>query len=251
MGAYNQFILLSIRADTYFYLAQNRFFYCFISLLAAVVLFKETEVDLTVMNYYQLLEEDIRFQDGLAACLNCGVCTAICPAAEFCDYDPRKLMIMVQSRNTDELETLLKSDYIWNCGQCMSCKTRCPRGNTPGMVIQALRKVSQETGLFVHSEKGRQQLRIKRAVGHNILQYGFCVHPDILEPEQHPEQGPVWEWVYENREEVYKRLHANIYEEGAGALRKIDAESMQELRDIFRETGGEQLLQMIEYYASE
>ena len=39
-------------------------------------------------DYYKMLMEDIRFQEGLRACMNCGVCTAICPAAEFYDYDP-------------------------------------------------------------------------------------------------------------------------------------------------------------------
>lgn len=203
------------------------------------------------MSYLELLNEDVRFRDGLKACISCGVCTAICPAAEFFDYDPRKVMIIVQKHQEDELEKLMKSDTIWNCGQCMSCKTRCPRENTPGMVIQALRKVSQETGLFVNSAKGRQQLKIKRTVGDNILGFGYCVHPDTLIPELHPEQGTVWEWIYENRKEVYDRLGANMYREGAGAVRKIDEESMEELRAIFRETGGDRMFQMIEYYCEE
>jgi heterodisulfide reductase subunit C1 len=203
------------------------------------------------MDYFKILNEDVRFTDGLKACMSCGVCTAICPAAEFFDYDPRKLMIIVQKRREEDLVNLLKSETIWNCGQCMSCKTRCPRENTPGMIIQALRKVSQETGLFVHSKKGRQQLAIRKSIGENIVSFGFCVHPDRIDPEQHPEQGPVWEWIYENRKEVYERLGANIYREGAGALREIDEESMVELRNIFKETGGEKLFQTIDYYTSE
>lgn len=203
------------------------------------------------MDYFELLEQDIRYTDGLNACMSCGICTAICPAAEFFDYEPRKLMIRVQKHNREDLESMLKSDTIWQCGQCMSCKTRCPRGNAPGMVIQALRKVSQETGLFVQSVKGKQQLMIKRSIGANIVDFGFCVHPDKLLPETHPEQGPVWEWIYENRKEVYERLGANIYHEGEGALREIDAASMEELRSIFRLTGGDQLMQQIEYYATE
>jgi len=203
------------------------------------------------MDYYEQLEQDIRFTDGLSACMSCGICTSVCPAAEFSDYEPRKLMIRIQKRNHEELERLLKSDLIWKCGQCMSCKTRCPRGNTPGMVIQALRKVSQETGLFVHSEKGRQQLTVKRTIGDNLLTFGYCVHPDKLLPESHPEQGPVWEWIYENRKDVYERLGANIYREGEGALRDIDSESMEELKSIFRVTGGELLMQKIEYHSTE
>ncbi len=203
------------------------------------------------MSYLELLNEDVRFRDGLKACISCGVCTAICPAAEFYDYDPRKVMLIVQKHREDELEKLLKSETIWNCGQCMSCKTRCPRENTPGMVIQALRKVSQETGNFVHSAKGRQQLKIKRAVANNILSHGYCVHPDTLLPEKHPEQGTVWEWIYENRQDVYERLGANMYREGPGAVRKIDEESMEELRAIFRETGGDRMFQLIEYFSEE
>jgi heterodisulfide reductase subunit C len=203
------------------------------------------------MGYFEKLDEDVRFRDGLKACLNCGVCTAVCPAAEFREYDPRKIMITLQRRNEEELINLLRGETIWNCGQCMSCKTRCPRDNTPGMVIQALRKLSQESGLFVHSEAGRQQLVVKRSVGENLLRYGYCVHPDTLDPEKHPEQGPVWEWIYENRKDVYERLGANIYSEGAGAVRNIDNKSMDELRSIFTETGADAFFQMIEYYSNE
>jgi len=202
-------------------------------------------------DYFEWLHQDVRFSDGLKACLNCGVCTAICPAAEFHDYDPRKLMILVQKHNTEELHNLLKSDTIWNCGQCMSCKTRCPRENTPGLVIQALRKVAQESGLFACSEKGRQQLVVRKSIGQNILNFGFCVHPDRLDPSTHPEQGPVWEWIYENRKEVYERLGANIYREGAGALRELDRQTMEELRSIFRETGGDKLFETIDLYTTE
>src|SRR3989304_4217945 len=118
---------------------------------------------------FNKLQEDIRFTEGLKACMNCGICTAICPAADFFDYDPRIVVDIVQSRNDDEILDLLKGNTIWYCGQCMSCKTRCPRGNVPGLIINALRELSQEMGYFTESEQGRQQLAIKRTVGQNIL----------------------------------------------------------------------------------
>ena len=108
-------------------------------------------------NYYEMLMEDVRFEEGLNACMNCGVCTAICPAAEFYNYDPRKIVDLVQTGDNDEIELLLKSETIWYCGECMSCKTRCPRGNTPALVIMSLRTLSQKLGFFTESEKGRQQ----------------------------------------------------------------------------------------------
>ena len=140
---------------------------------------------------FEQLREDVRFIEGMKACMNCGVCTAICPAAEFYNYDPRKLVDAVQNRDEKVLEDLLKSETSWDCGQCMSCKTRCPRGNTPGFIIQALRKLSIKLGYFTESEKGRQQFAIKRTVGENILNYGYCVYPDAVTPNLHPEQGPV------------------------------------------------------------
>jgi heterodisulfide reductase subunit C len=200
-------------------------------------------------NYYELLEQDIRFEEGLKACMNCGVCTAICPAAEFYNYDPRQIVDTVQSADNAEMEKLLKSDAIWYCGECMSCKTRCPRGNAPGLVIMALRALSQELGFFVESEKGRQQLAIKRTVGESILNSGYCVHLDMITPELHPEQGPNWEWVFENRSELVNRLGGNFKGDGPGILRKIPEETLNELRKIFEVTGGIRRYEKIEFYS--
>ena len=192
------------------------------------------------------LKQDIHYIESLNSCMNCGVCTAICPAAEFYCYDPRVIVDTVQRQNEEALQELLKSETIWYCGECMSCKTRCPRCNTPGGVIMALRRLSQEEGYFTESEKGRQQFALKRVLGTNILEYGYCVTPDIVRPEMHPEQGPVWEWIYEHREEFYERVHSNYHKEGAGALRKVDDSTLGELRNIVEVTGGKAFLDNIE-----
>jgi heterodisulfide reductase subunit C len=201
------------------------------------------------MNLYQKLAQDIRFAEGLSSCMNCGICTAICPAAEFYNYDPRILVGIVRSKDDQKIEELLKSDLIWYCGECMSCKTRCPRGNCPGLVIMALRSLSQELGYFTESEKGRQQLAIKRVIGENIVYRGYCVLPDNLSPEMHPELGPVGEWIYNNKEAVYQRVGANYNGEGAGALRKIPEESLSEIYRIFELTDGFEHFDKIEYHS--
>jgi len=187
---------------------------------------------------YDNLLDDIRFEEGLNACMNCGVCTAICPAAEFYCYDPRRIVDIVQSQNDDEIVNLLKSEEIWYCGECMSCKTRCPRGNAPGLIIMALRGLSQELGYFVESEKGRQQLVIKRIIGEWILNTGYCLYLDGISTAMHPEQGPVWKWVQENKAELLERLGGNYKGDGPGILRKIPQEALEELRRIFEVTGG-------------
>ncbi len=203
------------------------------------------------MELYQELIKDIRFEEGLKSCMNCGVCTAICPAAEFYDYDPRLIASTLQSKDEKRVEDLLKSDTIWYCGECMSCKTRCPRGNTPGLIIMALRTLSQKTGYFAESEKGRQQLAIKRVIGENIVYKGYCVLPENLVPELHPEQGPVGEWIYENKKEVFERVGANYQGEGEGPLRKIPQESLDEIYRIFEVTGGFERFDQIEHYSKQ
>ena len=200
---------------------------------------------------YEQLLQDVRFQEGLKACMNCGTCTAICPAAEFYDYDPRKVLDMVQQKNEAEIEALLKSDVIWFCGECMSCVTRCPRNNAPGLVIMALRTLSQQTGLFVHSQKGRQQILLKRSIGENILKYGYCVYAPTVLPENHPEGGPIWEWEHAHLHEIFERIHGHLDKRGVGALRKMPEEDLAELKSIFDQTGTTELFDNLERYSAQ
>ena len=196
--------------------------------------------------YFDELSKDYRFKEGLKTCINCGTCTAICPAAEFYKYDPRKVVDTVQRKDDGEIEALLKSDTIWYCGECMSCVTRCPRGNGPGLVIMALRNLSAKLGYFTASEKGRQLWPLTKALNHNVLNYGYCVHPATFSYADHPESGPVFEWVLNHKEEVYARLGANFGKEGPGALRKIPQEDLDELKAIYDETGGTERLEAVE-----
>ena len=200
---------------------------------------------------YDLLKEDIRYQEALTACINCGTCTAVCPAAEFYDYDPRQIVDLVQQHDESKLEALLKSETIWYCGECMSCVTRCPRKNAPGMVIQALRSLSQRTGFFTASEKGRQQLALKRTIGENILDHGYCIYPRKVTFEKHPEAGLVWKWESEHLDDVFERLGGNLDGKGPGVLRKIPQESLDELQRIFDITGGQAFYDTIERCSAE
>lgn len=199
--------------------------------------------------YYDMLAQDVRLREGLKACMNCGICTGVCPAAEFYNYDPRQIIVTVQSKDDDAIENLLKSNTIWYCGECMSCRPRCPRGNTPGYVIQALRTLSQRLGFFVESEKGRQQLAIKRTIGQHILDKGYCISPKLINPRLHPEQGPVWEWIYDHDVDVYGRFTPNYGTSGAGPVREIDSETLGEIRRIFEVTGGLDMYNTIEEHS--
>ncbi|MBR5199054.1 MAG: 4Fe-4S dicluster domain-containing protein [Bacteroidales bacterium] len=198
---------------------------------------------------YELLKNDYRIKEGLNTCINCGTCTAICPAAEFYRYDPRKIVDTVQRGDDAEIEQLLKGDVIWYCGECMSCLTRCPRKNGPGLVIMALRNLSAELGYFVESEKGRQLYPLTKAMTGNILKYGYCIHPETFSWSDHAESGPVWKWHTEHLEDSYARQGANYHGKGAGALREIPQESLDDLKRIFDVTGATERIEMVEKYS--
>ncbi len=195
---------------------------------------------------YDELCKDYRFKEGMKTCINCGTCTAICPAAEFYRYDPRKILDTVQRKNDDDILALLKSETIWYCGECMSCLTRCPRKNGAGLVIMALRNLSIKLGYFTDSEKGRQIYPLTKALTGNVLNLGYCVHPATFKYEDHPESGPVYEWALNNKKDVWNRLGANYEGKGPGVLRSIPKEDLDELKAIFDETGGTERIELVE-----
>ena len=82
-------------------------------------------------NLIDLIRSDARYEDSLKACMNCGICTAICPAAEFYDYDPRRICDTVQRGDEEQVEKLLREDMVlrpvhvmqaplsaWQCAWC-------------------------------------------------------------------------------------------------------------------------------------
>lgn len=203
-----------------------------------------------MINLFTLLKEDVRFIHGLNSCINCGTCTAVCPAASFFDYDPREIADQLQVEDEKIMEELLKGDKIWYCGQCMSCKTRCPRSNTPGLLILALRNLSIETGYYMHSRRGRQMYALKKLIGDTILAKGYSVHADGVDTYLFPEMGPIWDWIRKNSEEIYNRFGNSYNRKGSGALRKMSEKTMNELNEIFRITGTSQRFDQFEQDAA-
>ena len=163
--------------------------------------------------YFDMLMEDVRMKEGLHSCMNCGVCTGVCPAAEFYNYDPRQIVSIVQTRDDEAIERLLKSDTIWYCGE------------------------------------GRQQLALKRIIGENILRTGYCIVPRLVKPDLHPEQGTVWKWIYDNDREIYGQFTPVYMRHGAGALRRLDEESLAEINEIFKVSGGSEMFDTIERHS--
>jgi heterodisulfide reductase subunit C len=75
--------------------------------------------------------------------------------------------------------------------------------------------------------------------------------PKRIDPELHPEQGPVWQWVYEHDSEVFERLGKNYQRRGDGTVREIDQQVLDEIHKIFDITGGTEMFETIERYSEE
>ena len=119
----------------------------------------------------------------------------------------------------------------------------------PRVCHSGVAQLSQKLGFFVESEKGRQQLALKRSIGDNILRTGYCIVPKLVKAELHPEQGTVWRWILDHDEEVYGRFTENYNREGAGALRKVSDETLDEIHRIFDLTGGTEMFEAIERHS--
>jgi heterodisulfide reductase subunit C len=83
-------------------------------------------------------------KENLIRCLQCGRCTAACPAAKvYEDYSPREIVRRAQECSEEELA---KDPLIWLCGQCYTCNSRCPRNNTPASIILDARNKAFKEG---------------------------------------------------------------------------------------------------------
>ncbi len=76
-------------------------------------------------------------------CYQCGMCTAVCPMAEYMDKKPHEIIRMIQLGD----ERVVGVDGVWLCASCMACVDRCPRDVGPGIIFEAVRLVSLRKGI--------------------------------------------------------------------------------------------------------
>lgn len=197
------------------------------------------------------LENHIVTKHAFHSCMNCGLCTAVCPAAEFNDYNPRKIMETIQRKDEGEVVALLKADTIWFCAQCGSCKTRCPRGNNPFGVISSLRQLSQMKGYHTSSIRGRQQYAGRHLWGGNYWNRGWSLYFGNPQVETHLDFGPRFARYFQNKEEIYRRVGGCPDMDGSMPGRKVPPETLHQLRRCFQVGGALYLWSQIEKYARE
>jgi heterodisulfide reductase subunit C len=89
--------------------------------------------------------------EKMLSCIQCGTCSASCPAADAMDLSPRQMWRMVQLGLTDEV---LRSKTMWLCSLCYQCQVRCPRGIPLTETITRLKELAIERGIVSSGASG-------------------------------------------------------------------------------------------------
>ncbi len=76
--------------------------------------------------------------ENIAACYQCGKCTAGCPSVSAMEIAPHTVIRLLQLGQTGEV---LKTKAIWLCAACQTCKVRCPKGVDLARIMEALRQI--------------------------------------------------------------------------------------------------------------
>jgi len=143
---------------------------------------------------FQEVKDDVRFDDFLNGCFECGVCVGACPSARFYDYNSRRI---AQAATREDIDLFFEelNDHVWECSQCFSCN-RCPRDNSPGGIVTLMREVAVREGM----ETAMDAMEGYQRVIYKIMSTGTQVTPDMLQPEAFPDWGPAVRETSENME---------------------------------------------------
>jgi heterodisulfide reductase subunit C len=77
----------------------------------------------------------------IADCYQCGKCSAGCPQAERMDILPSTIIRLVQY---GDVEKAASAESVWQCLNCLTCSTRCPKSVNIAGVMDALKQISIE-----------------------------------------------------------------------------------------------------------
>lgn len=130
-------------------------------------------LDLSAINRALAQEVTPGKWEKMLSCIQCGTCTASCPAAHAMDISPRKMWRLVQLGLTDEV---LRSKTMWLCSICYQCQVRCPRGIPLTDTITRLKEMALERGVVSSRESGA----FYRAFGHVMRQYGHMREMEFM-----------------------------------------------------------------------
>lgn len=198
------------------------------------------------------LENHLVARQALRGCMACGVCTSLCPAAEyFEDYNPRVIVDAALSNDEACLVELLKSEILWYCGQCGSCVPECPEENNLMGLISSLRFLAQLKGYHLCSVRGRQQYAARHLWGGNLWNRACSLYFRNFDPEDHPDFGPRHAKYQSEVDQQMTRVGASPDTPGQFGGRKVPPATLDELRSCLAKGGTLALWDRLEELAIE
>jgi heterodisulfide reductase subunit C len=115
-------------------------------------------------------------RNPIRACIQCGTCTAACPAALFMEHSPRQLIAMIR---LNLKEQVLASNTYWTCASCYACTVRCPMNIDIAYMMYGLKRYA-----MWHNGARRPTLGadFSRRFVRMIMKYGRSFEPGLAAP---------------------------------------------------------------------
>jgi heterodisulfide reductase subunit C len=103
--------------------------------------------------------------EKIKQCIQCGTCSASCPASEAMEHSPRWIVAALRA---GMLDRVLHSNAVWLCVSCYSCTVRCPAGISFTDTVYELKRLQIERGLA----RGEDSATMARAFVDTVDRYG-------------------------------------------------------------------------------
>ena len=150
---------------------------------------------------------------GIYKCVQCGMCTSVCPGAKETEYDPRDMI----RRVLEDDETVIDDDNIWNCFSCYTCNSVCPCGNNASEINQILRQMSIDKG------EGMQKIVDFAAYGDSFMELGVGSIPTIFFDVMVKDVGPEYMDLKMNIEDIRADLGLGSYILPENAIDEVES----------------------------
>lgn len=143
----------------------------------------------------------------LYGCMQCGMCTAVCPGSRVSDFNPRTAINLTRHGDPHPEKNGGEADPF-DCFQCYSC-TVCPKQLSPGETMKYLREV--------YTQSGRD--RRFGLLRENLLKYGQSIVPEIFDNADKI-WGDSWKALKESKR--YKEDKPKKREISQEVIREVD-----------------------------